>query len=258
MYSLIDTHAHIYLSKFDEDIDETLSKAKAKGIQKIFMPNIDSSSIDKMLHLEKEYEDFCVPMMGIHPCYINNNYEQELEVASKWLHKGKFCAVGEIGIDLYWDKTHKAEQIIAFETQIQWAKELNVPIVIHCRESIDLTIDIVSKHAGSNLRGVFHCFTGTIDQATKITEMGFLLGIGGVSTFKNGGLDKVLPEIALENLVLETDSPYLAPTPYRGKRNEPSYLYIVAERLAEIKFCSMKDLAEITTHNSLNLFDHEQ
>ena len=181
---------------------------------------------------------------------------EELNIAHSWLKKRDFCAIGEIGIDLYWDKTHKQEQIHAFETQINWAKELGKPIVIHCRESMDLTIDIVQEHQDGSLKGIFHCFTGNSDQARRIADLDFLLGIGGVVTFKNGGLDKVLPEMNLDHIVLETDSPYLAPTPYRGKRNEPAYLSFIAERTTEIMDIDIKELARRSTENALMLFEN--
>jgi TatD DNase family protein len=254
MIEMIDSHAHIYLSKFKDDLDGVLDNAREAGITKIYMPNIDSKSIDGMLKMEKEYGDFCIPMMGIHPCYINENYKNELDVARSWLDKREFCAIGEIGIDLYWDKTHIDQQIEAFETQINWAKELKKPIIIHCRESMDLTIEIVRNHQDGNLKGIFHCFTGDIEQAKRVIDMNFLLGIGGVATFKNGGLDMVLPEVSLGNLVLETDSPYLAPVPHRGKRNEPSYLTLVAEKIAQLKECDQKAVASITTSNAIQLF----
>ena len=254
MIELIDSHAHIYLPNFDSDIGQVLQRAKEAGVKKIFMPNIYSKSIDSMLKMEREYRDFCVPMMGIHPCYIHDNYKEELEIAKTWLNKREFCAVGEVGIDLYWDKTHVDEQIEAFETQINWAKDLKKPIVIHCRESLDLSIEIVEKHQDGNLRGIFHCFTGDLDQAKKVTDLNFLLGIGGVATFKNGDLDDIIKKIPMQYFVLETDSPYLAPVPFRGKRNEPSHTRLVAEKVAEIKACELLEISGVTTKNALHLF----
>lgn len=256
MHGLIDTHAHIYLSKFNEDLDHILENARSARIQRIYMPNIDSSTIERMMWLENKYRDFCFAMMGIHPCYINDDFEEELSIAYSWLKKRDFCAIGEIGIDLYWDKTHKQEQIKAFEQQINWAKELGKPIVIHCRDSIDLTIEIVKKHQDGTLKGIFHCFTGNTDQALQITNLDFLLGIGGVATFKNGGLDKVLPSISLDQMVLETDSPYLAPVPFRGKRNEPAYLSYISERVAEIMDIDVDELVSRSTINALRLFEN--
>jgi len=256
MNGLIDTHAHIYLSNFQDDIDNVLEKSKMAGVSKIYMPNIDSTTIEGMLQLEKDHPNFCIPMMGIHPCNIKDNFQEELDNALSWLKRREFCAIGEIGIDLYWDKTHQEEQIKAFEIQINWAKDIDKPIVIHCRNSIDLSIEIVKKHQDGQLNGVFHCFTGNVEQAKEIVDMGFLLGIGGVASFKNGGLDKVLPSISLDDIVLETDSPYLAPTPYRGKRNEPSYLVNIAERVAEIMDQEIETVANATYNNALRLFEN--
>ena len=190
----------------------------------------------------------------MHPCSVKENYKDELEIVSSWLKKRKFCAVGEIGIDLYWDKTFYNEQIETFELQIKWAKEYEIPIVIHSRDSIDICIDIVGKHKDEKLNGVFHCFGGDVNQAEKIVELDFFMGIGGVSTFKNGGLDKVLDQIPIENLVLETDSPYLAPKPYRGKRNESAYLRIITERVASLIDRSIKEIEDITSRNATKLF----
>lgn len=255
---MIDTHAHIYLPEFDEDIDEVIAEAKTAGVQKIYMPNIDHRSIEPMLELEQKFLGFCVPMMGLHPCYVKDDFEKELKNVEKWLQDRTFCAVGEIGTDLYWDKTHTKEQIAAFETQINWAKDLGLPIVIHCRESIEMTIEIVEKQQDGRLKGVFHCFTGNNDQAAKITDLNFYLGIGGVSTFKNGGLDKVLPDVELKHILLETDSPYLAPVPYRGKRNMPAYLTLIANRIAELKGVEVTEVITSTTENALKLFENGQ
>lgn len=256
MMKLIDTHAHMYLPEFDKDIDKVIRESKESGVEKIFMPNIDANTIDGMLLLEKQYKNHCFPMMGLHPCYVKENFAEELRIISSWFDKRNFCAIGEIGIDLYWDKTFVKEQIKAFEIQINWAKDHEIPIVIHCRESLDLSIEIVEKHQEGNLKGIFHCFSGNADQANKIIDLNFLLGIGGVVTFKNGGLDKVIPEIAMDHLVLETDSPYLAPTPFRGKRNSPIYLKQIAQRIAELKECTIKEVAQITTKTANKIFGH--
>lgn len=256
MIELVDSHAHMYLSDFDDDIGQVVDRAKEAGIRQIFMPNINSNSIDGMLNLEMQYGDYCVPMMGIHPCYVHDNYKSELEIAKSWLERRDFCAIGEIGIDLYWDKNYVDQQIEAFEMQINWAKDLKKPIVIHCRESLDLTIQIVTKNQDGNLRGIFHCFTGDLDQAKKVTDLNFLLGIGGVVSFKNSGLDTVLKDIPLQNIVLETDSPYLAPTPFRGKRNEPAFVRFIAEKLAEIQSGDLPAISSATTNNALQLFRH--
>lgn len=253
---MIDTHAHIYLPEFNEDIDEVIAAAKSAGVQKIYMPNIDHTSIEPMFRLEKRFAGYCVPMMGLHPCYVKDDFRKELKTVEKWLDERSFCAIGEIGTDLYWDKTHRKEQEEAFEIQIKWAKELGIPIAIHCRESIEMTIEIVAKHQDGRLKGVFHCFTGDVEQATRITDLDFYLGIGGVATFKNGGMDKVLPDVELQHILLETDSPYLAPAPYRGKRNMPSYLSLIANRIAEIKEADTSEVISASTENALNLFEN--
>lgn len=254
MTKLIDTHAHLYLSEFENDIEDVIEQSKEAGVERIYMPNINSESIEDMLFLERKYENYCIPMMGLHPCYVKDNYKEELKVMKSWFNTRPFCAVGEIGIDLYWDKTYLKEQISAFELQIYWAKELDIPIVIHCRESIDMTIDLVKKLQDGHLKGIFHCFIGNLDHAKKIIDLNFLLGIGGVVTFKNGGLDKIIPDVDLKHIVLETDSPYLSPSPHRGKRNMPSYLHLIASKIAELKTCDMNEVAKITTENAKNIF----
>lgn len=249
----IDTHAHIYSEEFDADRREVLTACRERGVAKIFMPNIDHTSIDAMLEVESRFEN-CYAMMGLHPCSVKKDFEKELYQVEQWLTKRKFVAVGEIGTDLYWDKTFWEEQQEAFTIQVNWAKQYELPIVIHCRESLDETIALVSKLKNENLTGIFHCFSGSVEQARQITELGFLLGIGGVSTFKNGGLDKVLPSIGLEHLVLETDSPYLAPVPHRGKRNEPSYIPMIGEKVASFFAVSTEEVQMITTKNAEKLF----
>lgn len=257
MNNLIDTHAHLYLPEFEDDIGGIIGLSKEAGVTKIFMPNIDSNSIESMLKIEETFPDYCISMMGLHPCYVKTDFKDELNAIESWIKKRNFCAIGEIGIDLHWDKTFVDEQIIAFETQLNWAKELDLPIVIHCRESIDMTIDLVEKHQDGNLKGIFHCFSGNLDHAKRIINLDFLVGIGGVATFKNGGLDKVLPHLNLENIVLETDSPYLAPSPNRGKRNMPGYLPIIAQRIAELRNSDVSEVARITTSNALKIFENE-
>jgi len=254
----IDTHAHIYHEDFVIDRLDMLHRCDEQGVKKIFMPNVDHTSIDGMLELESRSEGKCFPMMGLHPCSVKKDFERELYLVEEWLSKRKFAAVGEIGTDLYWDRTFFEQQKEAFNVQVNWAKKYRLPIVIHCRESIDQTIELVEQLQDGNLTGVFHCFSGTVDQAIRITNIGFYLGIGGVVTFKNGGLDKVIPEIDLEHMVLETDSPYLAPVPHRGKRNEPSYIPLVARKMSELKNRSIEDVQDITTHNALKLFDHAE
>jgi TatD DNase family protein len=250
----IDTHAHIYLDEFQEDRDQMLQRADEKSVQRIYMPNVDHTSIDNMLHLESKYPGRCFPMMGLHPCYVKQDFQQELYLVEEWLSKKKFAAVGEIGTDLYWDKTFWEQQQEAFRTQVNWAKKYNLPVVIHCRESIDETISLVNELKDEKLTGIFHCFSGNASQARKIIEMNFYLGIGGVATFKKGGLDSVLPEVGLDKLVLETDSPYLAPVPFRGKRNEPSYIPLIAARVAEILNVPLDDVKKATTENALQIF----
>jgi TatD DNase family protein len=254
MTKLIDTHAHIYLDEFHSDIEDVIKLSSDAGVEKVFMPNIDVSTIDNMLDLELRFPGICIPMMGLHPCYVKQNYAEELHIVEGWFEKRKFCAVGEIGIDLYWDKTYVDEQVKAFEFQLDIAKNLDIPAVIHCRDSIDMTIDLVRKNQDGRLKGIFHCFTGTRHQATQIIDLGFLLGIGGVVTFKNGGLDKVIPYVNLDHIVLETDSPYLAPAPYRGKRNMPSYLQYIVTKIAELKDCETAEVVASTSKNANDIF----
>lgn len=252
---LIETHAHIYSDKFKDDIDEIIERSRKHGIEKIYMPNIDSESIDAMLELEYRYPGYCIPMMGLHPCSVGKDFEKELYVVEDWLNKRDFVAVGEMGTDLYWDKTYFEQQKEAFVIQSKWAIEKDRPIVIHCRESIRETIDLVSELKTENFRGIFHCFSGSVEEAHQIIELGFLLGIGGVATFKNGGLEPVLESIPLDHLVLETDSPYLAPVPNRGKRNEPAYLDLVADKIAAVKNMSKDEVANATTENANHIFN---
>ncbi|QSE97173.1 TatD family hydrolase [Fulvivirga lutea] len=253
MSKMIDTHAHIYLDQFEKDIDQVLDRSQEVGIEKIYMPNIDHTSIDGMLELEEKH-DMCVAMMGLHPCSVNKTFEKELYLVEEWLGKRKWSAIGEIGTDLYWDKTFWPQQQEAFNIQCQWAVKYDRPVVIHCRESIDETIELIEKLGNEKLRGVFHCFTGTTEQANKIIELGFYVGIGGVATFKNGGMDKVLPDVDIDKIVLETDSPYLAPTPNRGKRNEPSFIELVATKISEYKKMELDEVKEVTTMNAKQLF----
>ena len=252
--SYIDTHAHIYSEEFKEDLHDVLRVTFEKGVEKIYMPNLDHSSIDGMLELEDKYPGKCIPMMGLHPCYVKKDFEKELYLVEDWLKKKKFAAVGEIGIDLYWDTTFRPQQEEAFKIQVELAKKHHLPIVIHCRNSMKETLDLLQPMVSNDLKGVFHCFIGTIEDARQIIEMGFYMGIGGVATFKNGGVDKVLPDIEIKHLVLETDSPYLAPTPHRGKRNDPGFIPLIAQKLAEIKKISLDEVAKETTFNALQLF----
>ena len=252
---LIDTHTHLFAQQFDEDRSEVVHRALEKGVQQMLLPNIDSSSIQPMLDLCAEFPNNCFPMIGLHPCDVKENYLEELAIFEEWLQKEKFVAIGEIGIDLYWEKITLAIQEDAFRKQVELAKKYKLPIAIHVRDSFDEVLAIIDELNDDNLSCVFLCFTGTEAQANHIINYGvFKLGIGGVVTFKNSGLDKTLSTISIEHLILETDSPYLAPTPYRGKRNESSYVMLVAKKLAEIYGKSMEEIAKITTQNAKELF----
>lgn len=259
--NIIDTHSHIYLQEFAGDRVEVLERADKEGVMKILMPAIDSKEHANMLEMENSKNLVCLAMMGLHPCSVKENFKEELKIVRDYLEKRPFIAIGEIGLDFFWDKTFAAQQYEAFHTQIEWALEFDLPIVIHSRNSIDECISVVEEHQKTslqdrqdNLRGVFHCFSGSILQAEKILELGFYMGIGGVVTFKNSGLDKVMETISLDNIILETDAPYLAPMPFRGKRNEPSFLKYVVEKLAAIKNIPVDEVAAITTANANHLF----
>ena len=251
---LIDTHTHLYAEQFDEDREEMLQRANKQGIHKFYLPNIDSNSIEAMLSLEAKHARQCFAMMGLHPCSVKENFEAELAIVENWLSKRSFCAVGEIGLDLYWDKTFFEQQKIAFRRQINWAKDLDIPIVIHSRASTKEVLEILEAEKTENLRGIFHCFGGSVTEARSIIDLGFYLGIGGVLTFKKSGLDKTIEAIPLDYIVLETDSPYLAPSPFRGKRNESAYIHQIAEKLASIKEKSLVEVAAITTRNAESIF----
>ena len=254
---LIDTHTHLYAEEFDGDRAKVVQTAVDSGIQKLFLPNVDRNSIPRMLALSEAYPSHCFPMIGLHPCSVNADYEQELTTMAELLLQTKFYAVGEIGMDLYWDKTFIQQQQKAFEQQILLAKKYKLPIVIHTRNAFDEAFEIVNSLNDNSLKGIFHCFSGTRQDADKVIALGgFKLGIGGVLTFKNSGLDKVIEQVALEYLVLETDAPYLAPVPYRGKRNESAYLTRIAEKLAIIKNCSLEEVAKITTANAAAIFEN--
>ncbi len=250
-----DSHAHIYLEEFDHDRGDALQRCRTSGVERIYMPNIDHTSIDGMLEVEATHPEFCIPMMGLHPCSVKKDFEKELYLVESWLGRRRFAAIGEMGTDLYWDKTFWGQQQEAFIIQVQWAKQYELPIVIHCRDSIDETILLLEKHCDKNLRGVFHCFTGTKAQAERIVKLGFYIGLGGVATFKNGGLDQVIPDIDTSHILLETDSPYLSPVPHRGKRNEPSYIPLIGARVAALKGIPVEDVQSITTSNVQKLFN---
>jgi TatD DNase family protein len=252
--TLVDTHSHIYLDDFSDDQKKVIERADKEGVKKIILPAIDSSSHHLMLQAEASYPGKCFGMMGLHPCSVKENYGEELVIARSYFEQRPFIAVGEIGLDFYWDTTYSEQQYQAFHQQIEWALEYDIPIVIHSRNSINECINVVNGHQQGKLRGVFHCFSGTTEQANQVIDLGFYLGIGGVLTFKNAGLDKVMENISLDHVVLETDAPYLAPVPFRGKRNEPGYLKYVIEKLATIKDCQVDEAAAITTANAEKLF----
>ena len=251
---ITDTHTHLYSEKFDEDRNEMIKRAIDNGVSRFFIPAIDSSYTNAMLALEKNFPNHVFLMMGLHPTSIKENYKEELALVKQWLEKRAFYAVGEIGIDLYWDTSFLQQQQDAFKTQIAWAKERELPIVIHCRDAFNEIFEILEEVKDDKLRGVFHCFTGTLAQAKQAISFNMKLGIGGVVTFKNGGIDKFLREISLEHIVLETDAPYLAPTPYRGKRNESSYIINVLDKLVDIYNLTPQKIAAITTQNSKEVF----
>ncbi len=253
----IDTHTHLYLEQFDNERDETIQNAIQEKTVKMLLPNIDSSSIKGMLDLSEKYPNNCFPMMGLHPTSVKEDYRKELAIIEKTLFESpeKFCAIGEIGIDLYWDKTFFEEQKKIFLKQIDWAIELKLPIVIHARESFDEIFDVIKHKISPELRGVFHSFTGTIDQAKKIINWGFKIGIGGIVTFKKAGLDLVVKEVPIEHIILETDSPFLTPTPFRGKRNESGYIKYIAQKISEIYSIDIKEVAKTTSTTAENLFN---
>lgn len=251
---LVDTHIHLYAEEFNADRDALISKAIKNNIKRFYLPNIDSESIGVMHDLEEKYPEYCFAMMGLHPCSVKANVEEELKLVEQWLNKRKYVAVGEIGIDLYWDKTFFKEQQYAFKKQIQWALDFDYGVSIHCRDAFDEVYECLTSFAKLP-RCIFHCFSGNTEQANKIVALGnFKLGIGGVVTFKNSGLDQVVKDIDLEHLVLETDAPYLAPVPHRGKRNEPGYIMEVARKVAQIKEVSLMEVEEITERNASFIF----
>jgi len=251
---LIDTHCHLYAEEFIADLDIVIQNAENEGVQKFYLPAIDSSATASMLALETRFPGKCIAMMGLHPCYVNENYQDELQSVGNWLTARSFAAVGEIGLDHYWDKTFVKEQEEAFRVQIEWSIQYNLPIVIHTRNAMQETIDIVKEYVPKGVRGIFHCFSGSHESAKEIIKAGFYLGIGGVVTYKKAGLAEVLQEIGLEHLVLETDAPYLTPVPFRGKRNESSYLKYIVAKLAEVKNVPQKEVAAVTTANAQKIF----
>ena len=251
---LTDTHSHLYDQKFSEDQQEVIDRAFEENVTRIFLPNVYQHSVAGMLDITTRYPENCFAMMGLHPCNVKQDYKEELAVLKAHIDTGKYCAVGEIGMDLYWDKTFLEEQKDTFRTQIRWAKEKNLPIAIHCRDAFEEIFEILEEEKGEDLRGIFHCFSGTLEQAHQAISLNFYLGIGGVVTFKKAGLDRIIAHIPLKHLVLETDSPYLAPSPNRGKRNESSYLIHIAQKIADLHEVSLQEVAEVTTQNSKLIF----
>ena len=251
---LIDTHTHLYSETFDEDQDAMIQRALACGVTDFFIPAIDSTYTERMFALEKKYPNHMHLMTGVHPTHVKENYKEELNHVASLLKKRSFCALGEIGIDLYWDKTFLKEQQEAFDLQIQWAKEHKLPFVIHCRDAFNEVFEVLDGHDSKDLRGIFHCFTGTLDQAKQALSYNLKLGIGGVVTFKNGKIDQFLNQIPLSEIVLETDAPYLAPVPFRGKRNESSYIQEVASKVAEVYNLPFAEIAAVTSKNALAIF----
>jgi len=251
---LTDTHTHLY---YETDLQKRaglVERCINNNVERLFLPNVDAASVPKVFALTEAYPDMCYPMLGLHPCSVKDGWEDELNTIKQAIDQHKIFAVGEIGIDLYWDKTTLDEQVKAFKTQIAWAKELKLPIVIHCRDAFNEVFEVLQREQDEDLRGIFHCFTGNLEQAQKVIDLGFYLGIGGVVTYKNSGLADVVAQIDLSRIVLETDSPYLAPVPHRGKPNESAYLVFVAQKVAEAQQISMEKVATVTTENSKLIF----
>ncbi len=252
---MIDTHSHIYSEEFNDDRAAVIERARAAGVSKIFMPNIDVDTIDAMFEVESSYPDYCFSMMGLHPTSVKKNFEEDLAIIKRWLDKREFIGVGEIGIDLYWDKTYINQQIVAFEEQVKWAKEMGLPVVIHSRDSFSEVFSVIDKLWDKNLKGVFHSFTGNQSDAKHILEYGtFFMGLNGVLTFKNSNLREVIKEVPLNRLIIETDAPYLTPVPFRGRRNEPSYVKYVCTQLSEVFKTDMGSVDSVTTQNAEELF----
>lgn len=254
MVNLIDTHCHVYLKHFDEDLSQVIENAAKQGISKILMPNVDEETVERLHAVADKFPDVCYPMMGLHPCDVMEDWEEELQRLFSLFDQRRYIAVGEIGLDLYWDKTTLPRQTEALKKQIEFALEKNLPVVLHTRDSTDKVLDIISEYKGTGLTGVLHCFSGSKEQAARAVKLNMMLGIGGVLTFKNAGIAEAVKTIPADFIILETDAPYLAPVPHRGKRNEPAYVRIVAEELAKILGMGIRELADITTENALRLF----
>ena len=254
---MIDTHTHLYVEAFDEDREKVVQKALHSGITDFYIPAIDSTYHERMFDLEAQFPDQIHLMMGLHPTHVKENYKIELEKVNQLLEQRNFVAVGEIGIDLYWDRTFLSEQQEAFNTQIMWAKARRLPIVIHCRDAFEEVFEVLESHKGPALKGIFHCFTGTLEQAYQAIELNFKLGIGGVVTFKNGGLSQFINQIPLTEIVLETDAPYLAPVPHRGKRNESAFLPLIRDKIAACYGKSASEISQLTDQNAKAVFNGE-
>jgi TatD DNase family protein len=251
---LIDTHTHLYVKEFSNDIAEVINRAEIEGVQKFYLPAIDSSEVDAMFSLERQFPGKCIAMAGLHPCSVKENYRRELAVVEKLLAERKFAAIGETGLDFYWDKTFINEQYESLKIQAGWALQYKIPLVLHTREAMQQTIDFIASYKPKGLAGIFHCFSGTLQNAKDIIDLDFFLGIGGVVTYKNSGLAEIVKEIDLESIVLESDAPYLTPVPFRGKRNESGYLKYVAQKIGDVKNISVEEVAERTTENAERLF----
>jgi TatD DNase family protein len=251
---LIDTHCHLYVEQFDNDLPAIIERAENEGVDKFYLPAIDSGSLDRLLKTEQQYPGKCLAMMGLHPCSVKEDYRRELLLVEEWLGKRRFSAVGEIGLDFYWDKTFMDQQYEAFRCQLSWAKQYHLPAILHSRDSLNESIGVVKSLQDGGLSGIFHCFGGTLEQAKQIMELGFYLGIGGIITYKNAGLGPILEQLPLDHMVLETDAPYLSPVPFRGKRNESSYLKYIVQKLADLKQMPVEEVAAITTRNAQKIF----
>jgi len=251
---LIDTHSHIYSTDFIQDRDEVIQRAYSNDVRKIILPNIDSSTVKNLLDMVDTYPHICIPLMGLHPTSVNNDYQEELQLVEYWLKKRKFYGIGEIGIDLFWETAFLEEQTQAFRIQLELARQYQLPVVVHVRDSFDEVYKVLTEPNDKKLTGVFHSFTGTFDQAQLIIALGFKIGVGGIVTFKKSGMDQIISKIDPSHLILETDSPYLTPVPFRGKRNESSYLVYIAQKIAELHQMTVGDIAKITTENARKLF----